>query len=161
MLCHSSHDVDGDFLERVRAAVDFDDRRALYVPEGLVKGPDGLYQHRDEHNAHAVRVTSHDSDVLEQRLRRDFDAEARRFERYCAPSVSRQSTDDFTWLIFFDPESPQWLKEVHGDRIVVVEVGRQQHAVRVTSHDSDVLEQRLRRDFDAEALRARRARQGA
>ncbi len=32
------------------------------------------------------------------------------FERYCAPSVIAQSTQDFTWVIYFDPESPDWLK---------------------------------------------------
>lgn len=32
------------------------------------------------------------------------------FERYCAPSVAAQTTTDFTWIIYFDPESPDWLK---------------------------------------------------
>lgn len=40
-----------DFLARVRAAVDFDDARALYVVNGLVKGPDGLYLRHDPENA--------------------------------------------------------------------------------------------------------------
>lgn len=31
------------------------------------------------------------------------------FERYCAPSVARQTTSAFTWIIYFDPESPEWL----------------------------------------------------
>jgi hypothetical protein len=33
------------------------------------------------------------------------------FERYCLPSVLSQTTSDFGWLIYFDPESPEWLKE--------------------------------------------------
>lgn len=32
------------------------------------------------------------------------------FERYCAPSVAAQTAPDFTWIIYFDPESPEWLK---------------------------------------------------
>lgn len=32
------------------------------------------------------------------------------FERYCAPSVAAQTTSEFTWIIYFDPESPEWLK---------------------------------------------------
>lgn len=31
------------------------------------------------------------------------------FERYCLPSVLGQSCRDFTWLIYFDPQSPAWL----------------------------------------------------
>ncbi len=31
------------------------------------------------------------------------------FERYCAPSVAAQTTSDFTWIVYFDPESPEWL----------------------------------------------------
>lgn len=30
------------------------------------------------------------------------------FERYCAPSVAQQSSP-VTWLVYFDPESPDWL----------------------------------------------------
>ena len=30
------------------------------------------------------------------------------FERYCAPSVARQ-TSPFTWILYLDPESPGWL----------------------------------------------------
>lgn len=40
------------------------------------------------------------------------------FERYCLPSVRAQTSRNFTWLIYFDPESPTWLKEriaTHGD----------------------------------------------
>jgi len=32
------------------------------------------------------------------------------FERYCLPSVSGQTVDSFRWIIYFDPESPAWLK---------------------------------------------------
>ncbi|MGM1065336.1 glycosyltransferase [Saccharothrix sp. Mg75] len=40
------------------------------------------------------------------------------FERYCLPSVAAQTCPDFRWLIYFDPESPGWLKDriaAHGD----------------------------------------------
>lgn len=33
------------------------------------------------------------------------------FERYCLPSVRRQSNQNFHWIIYFDPESPSWLRE--------------------------------------------------
>jgi hypothetical protein len=33
------------------------------------------------------------------------------FERYCLPSVRAQAHRDFEWLIYFDPESPDWLME--------------------------------------------------
>ena len=32
------------------------------------------------------------------------------FERYCLPSVRAQSCRNFRWIIYFDPESPDWLK---------------------------------------------------
>ncbi|QDP94594.1 hypothetical protein FOE78_00500 [Microlunatus elymi] len=32
------------------------------------------------------------------------------FETYCEPSVVRQTSQDFHWLIYFDPDSPDWLK---------------------------------------------------
>ena len=31
------------------------------------------------------------------------------FERYTVPSMRGQSSRDFTWMIYFDPESPSWL----------------------------------------------------
>ncbi|MEV0676253.1 glycosyltransferase [Actinosynnema sp. NPDC050436] len=40
------------------------------------------------------------------------------FERYCLPSVRAQTSANFKWIIYFDPESPQWLKDrigEHGD----------------------------------------------
>jgi Putative rhamnosyl transferase len=40
-----------DFIERIQAAVDFSDRRALYLVNGLIKGPDGVYLRRDPDNA--------------------------------------------------------------------------------------------------------------
>ncbi|MBC7402297.1 MAG: hypothetical protein H7279_03855 [Microbacteriaceae bacterium] len=33
------------------------------------------------------------------------------FERWCLPSVRAQSNQDFSWVVYFDPESPDWLKE--------------------------------------------------
>lgn len=32
------------------------------------------------------------------------------FERYCLPSVKYQSEPNFDWIIYFDIESPEWLK---------------------------------------------------
>ncbi|MFC6090935.1 glycosyltransferase [Saccharothrix lopnurensis] len=40
------------------------------------------------------------------------------FERYCLPSVAAQTSSNFRWLIYFDPESPGWLRDritAHGD----------------------------------------------
>jgi hypothetical protein len=34
------------------------------------------------------------------------------FERYCIPSVQSQTNKDFHWIIYFDPESPSWLKDL-------------------------------------------------
>jgi hypothetical protein len=31
------------------------------------------------------------------------------FERYCLPSVQEQSIQSFRWIIYFDPQSPEWL----------------------------------------------------
>lgn len=31
------------------------------------------------------------------------------FERYCVPSVQAQTNQNFTWIIYFDPQSPAWL----------------------------------------------------
>ena len=37
------------------------------------------------------------------------------FERYCLPSVAGQTCRDFSWIIYFDPQSPEWLLDwVHG-----------------------------------------------
>lgn len=33
------------------------------------------------------------------------------FERYCLPSVQAQTNQNFHWIIYFDPESPEWLQE--------------------------------------------------
>ncbi|WP_345474100.1 glycosyltransferase [Glutamicibacter ectropisis] len=32
------------------------------------------------------------------------------FEKYCLPAVRAQSTRNFSWIIYFDPQSPQWLQ---------------------------------------------------
>jgi Putative rhamnosyl transferase len=32
------------------------------------------------------------------------------FERYCLPSVLAQTSQWFHWIVYFDPESPDWLK---------------------------------------------------
>ena len=31
------------------------------------------------------------------------------FERYCLPSVMAQTCQNFSWIIYFDPQSPAWL----------------------------------------------------
>lgn len=33
------------------------------------------------------------------------------FESHCLPSVRRQSNQNFYWIIYFDPQSPAWLRE--------------------------------------------------
>ncbi len=33
------------------------------------------------------------------------------FEKYCVPSVAAQTNTNFRWVVYFDPESPDWLKE--------------------------------------------------
>jgi hypothetical protein len=33
------------------------------------------------------------------------------FETYCLPSVRAQTLQNFDWIIYLDPESPQWLKD--------------------------------------------------
>jgi hypothetical protein len=33
------------------------------------------------------------------------------FEKYCLPSIRNQSDKNFRWIIYFDPESPQWLMD--------------------------------------------------
>lgn len=37
------------------------------------------------------------------------------FDRYCLPSVAAQTSGDFSWLVYFDPQSPDWLKDWIGD----------------------------------------------
>jgi len=34
------------------------------------------------------------------------------FQRYCLPCVAQQSSKNFKWIIYFDPASPAWAKEV-------------------------------------------------
>lgn len=33
------------------------------------------------------------------------------FEQYCLPSVKNQTVTSFQWIIYFDPQSPKWLKD--------------------------------------------------
>lgn len=33
------------------------------------------------------------------------------FETYCLPSVRNQSNQNFSWIVYFDPHSPDWLLE--------------------------------------------------
>ena len=33
------------------------------------------------------------------------------FEHYCLPSVAAQTRAGFTWLVYFDPQSPRWLRD--------------------------------------------------
>lgn len=43
------------------------------------------------------------------------------FEKYCLPSVRNQGDRRFRWLVYFDPESPEWfikrVREANGDGI--------------------------------------------
>lgn len=34
------------------------------------------------------------------------------FERFCLPSVRAQTSENFHWIVYFDPESPSWLLEM-------------------------------------------------
>jgi hypothetical protein len=38
------------------------------------------------------------------------------FERYCMPSVMAQRNQQFEWIIYFDPESPEWLRQRIGEQ---------------------------------------------
>jgi hypothetical protein len=33
------------------------------------------------------------------------------FDRYCVPSVRAQTNRNFNWIVYFDPQSPDWLKD--------------------------------------------------
>ena len=49
------------------------------------------------------------------------------FEFYCLPSVRAQTNQGFHWIIYFDPESPEWLKrrvQNHADEGVYVPIFR-------------------------------------
>jgi hypothetical protein len=50
------------------------------------------------------------------------------FEHYCLPSVQAQTNQDFHWIIYFDPESPEWLLrhiQNHADEGAYVPIFRQ------------------------------------
>jgi N-acetylglucosaminyl-diphospho-decaprenol L-rhamnosyltransferase len=50
------------------------------------------------------------------------------FERYCLPSLVNQTTKDFRWIVYLDPESPDWLLDrmaVHARNGVLVPVLRE------------------------------------
>jgi hypothetical protein len=50
------------------------------------------------------------------------------FERYCIPSVQAQTHQAFHWLVYFDPESPEWLKrriQVHATHKLYTPVFRE------------------------------------
>lgn len=50
------------------------------------------------------------------------------FERYCLPSMLAQTSQDFTWLVFCDPSTPEEVVERlrgYSDRITVAECRRQ------------------------------------
>ncbi len=47
-----------------------------------------------------------------QRLQRDWiEQRLAPFEQYCLPSMAAQRDVEFTWLMFMDAESPDWLRE--------------------------------------------------
>lgn len=59
------------------------------------------------------------------------------FERYTVPSVAAQSVTDRTWIVYFDPESPQWLL----DRIQPhVDAGIFHRVLRTTVTPQDVVQ---------------------
>ena len=58
------------------------------------------------------------------------------FETYCLPSVIAQTCHDFTWIVYLDPESPQWLR----DRMSVHDANHILHPVyRETASDEDLV----------------------
>lgn len=57
------------------------------------------------------KVKNNDVDFLNKRL--DI------FERYCMPSLKNQTCQDFQWLVMFDINTPQVIK----DRLVILEKG--------------------------------------
>ena len=51
----------------------------------------------------------------EERLRnrpRWLEERFKLFERYCLPCVAQQSSTNFKWIIYFDPASPAWAREI-------------------------------------------------
>ncbi|WP_104091147.1 glycosyltransferase [Arthrobacter sp. GMC3] len=67
------------------------------------------------------------------------------FERFCAPSMGAQRVQSFHWLIYFDPDSPQWFMDW-------VQLARQAYkftAVFRTSVHRDDLVADLRRITDS------------
>jgi len=65
------------------------------------------------------------------------------FERYCLPSVARQSETGFHWIIYLDPESPPWLKQWIG------ETSRRFHSVFVPSFRATVSQKDVLSDLVA------------
>jgi hypothetical protein len=53
------------------------------------------------------------SDGMESTIRNQdgwLEGRVRLFEEYCLPSVRAQREQNFAWIIYFDPQSPEWLK---------------------------------------------------
>lgn len=63
------------------------------------------------------------------------------FESYCLPSVRRQTNQNFHWIIYFDPESPSWLR----DRINVLN----RDAVFTAIYRAEVSNAELLHDLEA------------
>lgn len=53
-----------DFAERLQRAVTFDDRRAMFLVNGLIKSPDGVYRRRDADNAFCSVAEPWDDPVM-------------------------------------------------------------------------------------------------
>lgn len=86
-----------DFVERIQAAVDHADRRAMYLTNGLIKGPDGIYLRRDPDNAFCSVAESWDQPKM---CWADWHLMLRRL----MPVVEIGGT-------------PGWLQVVHGENV--------------------------------------------
>ncbi|WP_267276970.1 glycosyltransferase [Arthrobacter sp. CDRTa11] len=53
-----------------------------------------------------VRSFYHTGEPSEEWLRSRLDL----FRTYCLPTLSKQNVDSFTWLVFFDDQSPEWFQ---------------------------------------------------
>lgn len=67
------------------------------------------------HTAHAILTRFNLPSIGTESLIRAKDGWLKQrvglFERYCLPSVAGQSNQNFRWITYFDPESPDWLRD--------------------------------------------------
>jgi hypothetical protein len=57
------------------------------------------------------------------------------FTTYCVPSVTNQTNQNFSWIIYFDPDSPAWLRE----QVDAMSLGKVFHARYRASVDHEEL----------------------